>query len=227
VAAVVTATDDYVERLARLDTCAVSDARDQLGLADAVVTGLGNLTGTTRIAGRVITVHLGPPRAGLAARHLCTAAIEAAGTGDVIVVAHAGRTDCAGWGGNLSRAALVRGARGTIVHGGVRDIDEARDIGYPVYASAATPRTARGRVQEHAWGVPVDIAGVPVYAGDYVIADGTGIVFVAAADAARVLAAAEAIAAQEASMAGAIATGRAISDVMGASYERMLEGTGR
>jgi regulator of RNase E activity RraA len=82
-------------------------------------------------------------------------------------------------------------------------------------------------VQEHAWGVPVDIAGVSVDAGDYVIADGTGIVFVAAADAARVLAAAEAIAAQEASMAGAIATGRAISDVMGASYERMLEGTGR
>lgn len=222
-----TTADDYVERLARLDTCAVSDALDQLGLADAVVTGLGNLTGTTRIAGRVITVQLGPPRAGLPVRHLCTAAIEAAGTGDVIVIAHAGRTDCAGWGGNLSRAALLRGTRGTIVHGAVRDIDEARDIGYPVYATGATPRTARGRTQEHAWSVPVEIAGVSVDTGDYVIADGTGIVFVAAAEAGRVLAAAEAIAAREASMADAIGAGRAISDVMGASYEQMLEGTGR
>jgi regulator of RNase E activity RraA len=223
----VSATDDYVARLARLDSCTVADARDQLGLSDAVVTGLSNLTGTTRIAGRVITVQLGPPRPELPARHLCTAAIEAAGTGDVIVVAHAGRTDCAGWGGNLSRAALVRGARGTVVHGAVRDIDEARDIGYPVYASAATPRTARGRAQEQAWGVPVDIAGVSVDTGDYVIADGTGIVFVAAADAARVLAAAEAIAASEATMAAAITATRAVSDVMDASYERMLEGNGR
>jgi 4-hydroxy-4-methyl-2-oxoglutarate aldolase len=221
----VTAARDYVGRLERLDACAVSDARDQLDLPDAVVTGMTNLTGTTRIAGRVITVQLGPPRAELPARHLCTAAIEASGTEDVIVVAHAGRTDCAGWGGNLSRAALMRGARGTIVHGAVRDIDEARDIGYPVYAVAGTPRTARGRAEEYTWGLPVDIAGISVDSGDYVIADGTGIVFVAAVDAARVLTAAEAIATKEGVMADAIANGYAISDVMGASYERMLEGT--
>src|SRR5207249_9573905 len=88
---------------------------------------------------------------------------------------HQGRTDCAGWGGNLSRAARVRGIAGTLVHGAVRDVDEARDLVYPVYAVAATPHTARGRAQEHAWNETITFAGVRVEPGDYVIADGTGI----------------------------------------------------
>ena len=221
------AVAETVDRLRRLDACAVSDARDQLGLTDAVVLGLSNLTGLARIAGRVITVALGEPRDDLPARHLCTAAVEAAGPGDVIVVAHRGRTDCAGWGGNLSRGALARGAAGTIVHGAARDVDEARELGYPVFASSATPRTARGRTQEHAWGGPIEVAGVPVNAGDYVVADATGVVFIAAVEVETVLAAAEAIAAKEALMAAAIDSGSAIGEVMGGAYERMLTGNGK
>ena len=213
---------ELVARLARLDSCAVSDARDQLGLADAVVIGLSNLSGNSRIAGRVITVQLGPALPTTSPRHLCTAATEAAEPGDVIVVALSGRVDCAGWGGNLSRAAQVRGAAGTIVDGAVRDVDEASDIGYPVFATGATPKTARGRTQEHGWGVVVDIAGVSVTHGDYVIADRSGVVFVATADIDRVLAVAEMVAAKEVLMAEAIAAGTPVGEVMGASYERML-----
>jgi 4-hydroxy-4-methyl-2-oxoglutarate aldolase len=204
-----------------LDSCALSDACDVLGLAHQVVTGLGDLTGRHRIAGRVVTVLLGPPTAEPASRHLCTAAIEAAGPGDVIVVAHQGRLDCAGWGGNLSRAAQARHVQGTIVDGAVRDIDEATAIGYPVYAAAATARTARQRAQEHAWDVAVEIAGVTVRPGDFVVADGSAIVFIPAADADRVVAAAQTIARHEAAMAASIDAGTPISAVMGADYERL------
>lgn len=217
--------EELVSRLSKLDACAVSDALDALGLPGAV-SGLRPLTGDHRIAGRVQTVELGPPRDDIAPRHLCTGAVDAGTATDVIVVAHQARTDCAGWGGNLSRAALARGIRGTLVDGAARDIDEARQIGYPVFAGAATARTARGRTQEHAWDVPVQIGTgdetVTVAPGDYVIADASGAVFVPAGAAADVLTRAEQIAAKEAAMAAAIERGEPVSQVMGANYERML-----
>ena len=212
-----------VARLRRLDSCAVSDALDQLGIGTGVATGLAPLSVRAGIAGRVVTVLLGPPSAEPSSRHLGAAAVDSATGDDVIVVAHQGRVDCAGWGGNLSRAARRRGAAGTIVDGAVRDVDEAVAIGYPVFGLSATPLTARGRAQEHAWGVTVTIGAVEVDHGDYVMADSTGVVFVRAADADRVIASAEAIAGREAAMAADIDAGRPITEVMGAGYERMLD----
>ena len=211
-----------LDRLRRLDACAVSDACDQLGLDRQVVAGPTNLTGRQRIAGRAITVLLGRPTPQPTSRHLCTAAIEAAGPDHVIVVAHQGRADCAGWGGNLSRAAHARGVAGTIVDGAIRDVDEATELGYPVYATSATPRTARGRAQEHAWNADVDLAGVTIRPDDLVIADSTGIVIIPADHTEAVLAAAAAVAAREALMAAAIDHDTPISTVMGADYEHML-----
>ncbi|MDH4362882.1 MAG: RraA family protein [Acidimicrobiia bacterium] len=223
-AAAVTAgpAPDAVARLRRLDSCAVSDACDRLGLPDRVVTGLAPLTGPARRAGRVVTVELGPWTGGGGASHLCTAATDASTADDVIVVAHHGRTDCAGWGGNLSRAARARGAAATIVDGAARDIDESRTVGHPVFALAATPRTARGRTEEVAWGGPVTIGRVAVNHGDYVVADSTGVVFVPADRIDEVLVEAEAIAAKEAAMAAALDDGQPVSVVMGRGYEAML-----
>jgi regulator of RNase E activity RraA len=213
---------DILDRLAEVDACAVSDACDRLGLDNQVVTGLANLTGRQRLAGRAVTVLLGPPTPQPSPRHLCTAAIETAGPGDVIVVAHQGRLDCAGWGGNLSRAAQARSVSGTIVHGAVRDVDEATDIGYPIYATAATPRTARSRTQEHAWNVDIDIAGVTIRPQDLIVADATGIVVIPTAHADAILDLAATIVSHEAAMAASIADGTPISTVMGATYEQML-----
>ena len=209
------------DRLARLDACALSDALDQLGHA-GVLDGVVSLGGPVRISGRVVTVLLGRPSSEVSSRHLCTAAVEASGPGQILVVAHQGRTDCAGWGGNLSRAARQRGIAGTIVDGAVRDVDESRDIAYPVFARGATPRTARGRAHEQAWGEPVVVNGVEVATGDYVVADGTGVVFVPQALAEAAVAAAEAIVDKEAAMAAAIEKGVPVSSVMSASYETML-----
>ena len=59
--------------------------------------------------------------------------------------------------------------------------------------------------------------------GDYVIADLSAVIFIAAADIARVLDAAETIAAKEAAMAEALAGGEPISQVMAGNYEHMLK----
>lgn len=96
------------QQLASLDSCAVSDALDKLGLP-GVVTGVAAVTVPRRISGRVLTVEIGPV-AGAApgTRHIATAAIEAAAEGDIIVVAAGGRTGAPGWGGILSLAAADR-----------------------------------------------------------------------------------------------------------------------
>ncbi len=157
-------------------------------------------------------------------QHLATAAIEASGPGDVLVIEHRSREDCAGWGGILSRAARARRIEGTVVDGAVRDVDESREIGYPVFARGAVPTTARGRVVEEGWNLPVDIGGVTVHPGDFLVADGSGVVLVAKSRLEEVLAAAEEIAARERAMAEAVESGKPVSRVMGGEYEAMLGG---
>ncbi|HEY7466010.1 MAG TPA: RraA family protein, partial [Dehalococcoidia bacterium] len=95
--------DQLVERLLKLDTCAVSDACDRLGLPGAVL-GILPTSPPAKFAGRIVTVKLGDANGRTASRHLCTGAIEAANPGDVIVIENP-RLDAAGWGGILSAAA--------------------------------------------------------------------------------------------------------------------------
>jgi regulator of RNase E activity RraA len=214
---------DVIARLRRLDSCALSDAMDKLGLP-AALSGMPPRTLRGRIAGRVMTVRLaeGPPPPGTPPRHLCAAAIEAAGPGDILLVQHVPGLDAGGWGGILSRAARARGLAGIITDGAARDIDEATEIGFPVFAAAATARTARGRLHEAETGGPVTLGGVAARPGDYALADGSGVVLIPAADIARVLDAGEAIAAREAVMARDVEAGYPVSQVMGAAYEHML-----
>ncbi|MCM8732038.1 RraA family protein [Hephaestia sp. GCM10023244] len=215
-------TDSLITRLGQLDTCCVSDACDQLGLPPAV-TGIAPQSARRRIAGRVVTVTLaaGTPPSG-SSRHLCTSAIERAGAGDVVVVEQRTGIDAAGWGGILSNAAAMRGLSGVIVDGPARDIDEAAELEFPVYSRSRTCRTARGRIYETASGAPVTIGDSQVNEGDYVLADGSGVVFVPADRIDAVLDAADRINAREAAMTVAVRAGEPVSQVMGASYEQML-----
>jgi regulator of RNase E activity RraA len=217
--------DPFAERLLRVDSCAVSDALDKLGLAGAV-TGLTRVATDRRIAGRVLTVKLDRAEGRSSTRHLCTAAIEAASSGDIIVCEQRTGLDAACWGGNLTIAAQLRGVAGAIVEGPVRDVDESRQLGFPVFARSITGRTARGRIVEVSTGEPIRVGDVTVSPGDYVIADASAVVFVAAAAIAPVVEAAEFIARREALMAEALRAGRPASEVMGANYEDMLKDRG-
>jgi regulator of RNase E activity RraA len=210
------------ERLSRLDACAVSDALDKLELSGAV-SGLPRLTTMRRISGRVITVKMdkddGRPAA---SRHLGTTAIASAQPGDVIVMEQRTGIDAACWGGNLSLGARLRQIGGVIVDGPARDIDEAREYDFPVFARSATSRTARGRIVETGTNVPITVGDIIVHPGDYVVADASAVVFVAQREIERVLDAAEAIAARERAMVAALRDGTPITDVMGTDYEKML-----
>ena len=218
------AIQERVARLRRLDACAVSDAFDRLTLS-GVVSGVPQQSGAGRIAGIAVTVKLdtgspppGPPR------HLGTTAVEIAGPDNVIVVEQRSGVEAGCWGGLLTLGAKVRGVAGVVADGPVRDIDEARMHGFPIFTHAVTAMTARGRVVERATNAPVSLWGITVNPGDYVIADASAVIFISASDIERVLDVAESIAAREAHMAKAILAGVPISKVMGGDYETMLKG---
>ena len=196
-----------IERLRKLDSCAVSDALDKLSLA-GYVGGMHCLATNRRIAGRARTVKLvkkPPVTEGTGpARHLGATAVELSGPDDVILVEQRTGLDCGSWGGLLSLGAKLKGVAGIVVDGPVRDVDEAQQLDLPVYGRSATARTARGRIVEAGTDVPIMIGSVEVAPGDYVIADASAVVIVPAARIAEVLDTAETIARLEFEMAKAL-----------------------
>lgn len=200
-------------RLKALDTCAVSDALDYLQIAGAT-TGIRPMWGRPKIAGRARTVEAVDAAAGPAGRHLGTQTVAASGPGDVIVVANRGRPDVSCWGDILTAAAQQRGIEGAVIDGACRDLDAVADAGFPVFARAAVPVTARGRLAEHGSDVPVLFAGVLVAVGDLVLADGSGVVFLPADRAAEVIETAERLAARQDAMRDAVRGGQPVTEVM-------------
>jgi regulator of RNase E activity RraA len=214
---------DFVARLAKLDTCAVSDALDRLEVKGATI-GIRPAWPCPRIVGRAVTVKIKPAGLEKSKQHLGTLAIEKAEKGDVIVIDNGGRMDVAAWGGLLSLASKVKGLSGVVVDGACRDVDESRDVGFAVFARAVLPVTARGRIIQQSVNEEIQFAGIQVHPGDLVIADGSGVVFVPRPREAEVIVEAETIAAREAKMAKAIRGGRSVVEVMeGLGYESMLD----
>jgi regulator of RNase E activity RraA len=203
-----------LERLRGLDSCAVSDSLDTLGLPGAT-TGIGPLWPVREpVVGRARTVAAGPRQADRPAQHIAAAAIEAAGPGDVLVIANGGRLDVSCFGGILTLAATRRGIAGVVIDGACRDIAESEEMTFPVFGRAVVPVSARGRIVQLAMEEPVAFAGVTVNPGDFVLADRNGVVFVPEAALDRVLDLAERIVARESAMAEAVRAGQPVTEVM-------------
>jgi regulator of RNase E activity RraA len=217
------AREPIVERLLKLDTCAVSDGMDRLGLMGATY-GIRPMWPCPKIVGRAVTMKIKPVGLDKAKQHLGTLPIDAAQPGDVIVIDNGGRPDTSCWGGLLALAAKTKGISGVVIDGACRDIDESRDVGFPVYARGAVPMTARGRVMQETYNQEIEFAGVQVHPGDLVIADGSGVVIIPRSKEEEIVREAEAVAATEARMAEGIRQGMSVLEVLERlGYEQMLD----
>ncbi|QGU01429.1 4-hydroxy-4-methyl-2-oxoglutarate aldolase [Corynebacterium kalinowskii] len=138
------------------------------------------IDGTPRITGRAFIAQCGPGD-----NLMMHAAIYRAQPGDIIVC-HSGGTDPAVAGGNVCAVAQQRGIAGFVIDGNIRDVDEIRDMGLPVFARGLYPKPGSKKALVPA--ETVTVGGVEVRTGDIVVADEDGIVVVAAADAEQVFA---------------------------------------
>jgi regulator of RNase E activity RraA len=216
------AREVIIERLAKLDTCAVSDALDSLNLKGATW-GVRPQWQCPKIVGRAVTMKIKPAGLQQPTQHLGTAPIEAAEPGDIIVIDNGGKLEFSCWGGLLALSAKLKGVSGVVIDGASRDIDEARDLEFPVYARGVVPMTARGRVMQESYNQEIQFAGVQCHPGDLVLADGSGVIIIAKEKENEVVSAAEAIYAKEQEMAAGIRKGYSGLEMLEKlGYEQML-----
>jgi 4-hydroxy-4-methyl-2-oxoglutarate aldolase len=157
---------------------------DLLGRERVMDIGIRPLWGPVpRIAGPAFTVRC-PPGDNL----MLHAAIYRAEPGSVVVV-ESGDLDYALAGGNVCAVAQRRGIVGFVADGLIRDLAEVREGGFPVFARGVIPIPgAKSAVAP--LGERVRCGGVPVDAGDIVVADEEGVVAVPAARREEILVAA-------------------------------------
>jgi len=107
--------------------------------------------------------------------------LEAAKPGDVAVIDAGGIPECGFIGSNNSLGWLEKGVAGVVTSGGARDTDEIVKVKrIPVYCKDGySSRGVRpGRLIAESYNFPISCAGVLVYPGDLIIADGDGVLVV-------------------------------------------------
>jgi regulator of RNase E activity RraA len=95
--------------------------------------------------------------------------------GGVLVYTIEDGLDTAGIGNLMATTAKVRGLAGVVIDGGARDVDEIEQIGLPVWSRSVTPATSVGRYVSVNKNQPVMCGGLLVRAGDWIVADVTGV----------------------------------------------------
>lgn len=160
---------------AGLDSAAVSDALDKLGILGQAygIMPLSNYKKT--IVGPAFTVRYVPasdPPGSVGDF------IDDVAAGDIVVIDNYGRTDCTVWGDIMTQYAGLRGISGTVIDGVCRDVDKALTDGYPLFSAGRWVRTGKDRVQVADVGQAVSVGKVRVEHRDIVVADANGIVVV-------------------------------------------------
>ncbi len=142
------------------------------------------------------------------------AAIDSGGPNSVYVMVVEDGIDIAGMGGLMGTAMAARNFSGAVIDGGVRDTAYLQKIGFPVFALGTVPSTSVGHYRFAGANIPVVCDGVPISAGDIVVADADGVVAVPRSKAAEVLAVAQEMDFKEHSMYAHIEKLRSIEEAV-------------
>jgi 4-hydroxy-4-methyl-2-oxoglutarate aldolase len=218
---------DLLQRYGALSdlTSAVSDAMDNLGLFGAIpASTLAPTLTSGRVVGQAVTVRnverplsataAAASRVGKMGEH---EAYNQAEPGDVVVIE--GLTGLSNMGGQSAAVAHRAGCVGAVIDGSFRDPDSSRERNFPIWSRGVTPITGKWRLETVEINGRVRIAGVSVDAGDLVVADEAGIVFVPFSEAEGVLHEAEKIDAGDSRQKTDIAAGIDLKTLAATKYK--------
>jgi 3-hexulose-6-phosphate synthase/6-phospho-3-hexuloisomerase len=159
--------EEMIEIFREVSTPNISDAMHRKGaMQDILPINLG-----AKIVGTAVTVQTFE---GDWAKSV--EAIDVAGPDNVIVIYNGSRyISC--WGGLATQSCKMKGVAGVVIDGAVRDVDEIRDLDYPVFASAITPNAGepKGMGEINA---EITCGGRSVRPGDYIVGDDCGVVVI-------------------------------------------------
>jgi 4-hydroxy-4-methyl-2-oxoglutarate aldolase len=184
----------------------------------AALLGLGSATlgesGARTMHARVRPIFSGAALAAPAVPVRCTpgdnlaihAAVAAAPQGHALVVDVGDIAERGYWGEVLTTGAQARGIAGLVIDGGVRDLAALEAHGFPVFAQMASLPGAT-KESPGSVGEAIEVGGVVVEPGDWVVGDVDGVVIVPGRSLAEVLEAGRSRADKEAGYFGALRAG--------------------
>jgi len=204
----VTTSDANIARASRLDTTALSDALDRLGIGGQCL-DIKPLEWTFQMTGRAYTILYGPSAtpSGTVGDY-----IDDVPAGGVVVLDNGGRPNATVWGDILTWVATQRGVAGTVIDGACRDTRLARELAYPIFSRSYSMRTGKDRVQVEGVNCVVNIGDARVAPGDILRGDADGVLVIPRAHEDAVLAAAEEIDGTEQKIRDAIRNGRTLAE---------------
>jgi len=170
-------TKDLIRRLRALHTALLADVLDKLGHRSTFLGWeIGQITEGRTLVGTALPLQAATvERSDDAPYRLLLEAYREMVEDDVVVIASPDRASGV-WGELLGVAALARRCGGAVVDGLVRDVDQVRELGLPVYGRGASPLDSAGRQEIVAVGEPVEIGGVEIRRGDLIFGDTMGVI---------------------------------------------------
>jgi 4-hydroxy-4-methyl-2-oxoglutarate aldolase len=202
-----------LEELAWLGVATVYEAQGRTGLVDLP---LVQVVPGSRVAGLARTALCGNGD-----NLMVHAAVAHAEPGDVLVLTMPEPTPVAMVGDLLATQALAQGVTAMLVDGAVRDVEELRELGLPIWARYVR---AQGAAKDHvgALDMPVVVGGARIERGDVIVLDADGAVVVEAGRLDDVVTAARAREARETELRARYAAGERSYDVN--DLRRLVEG---
>ena len=201
-----------LDELAQLGVATIHEAQGKTGLVDIP---LVQIVPGSRVAGRA--------RTALCANGdnlMVHAAVAHAEPGDVLVLTMPEPRPIAMVGDLLATQALGQGVVGILVDGAVRDVEELRELGLPIWARHVRAQGA-SKDQPGELDVGVVVGGARIERGDVVVLDADGAVVIAAARVDEVLGAAREREEREVELRARYAAGERSYDVNG--LRRLVE----
>ena len=169
---------DIVKRASAFAASILADVAGRRGTLDGRIQPLSP---SMRLAGPAFTIEVRPGD-----NLMIHAAISMAKPGDILVIDGKADRTCALMGSIMINACKKVGLGGVVLDAAVRDTEELRELGFPVYAICANPngptKFVPGRIN---W--PISCGGIAVRPGDLLVGDADGVVVVEREKAASIL----------------------------------------
>ncbi|ONI41879.1 hypothetical protein AN396_02775 [Candidatus Epulonipiscium fishelsonii] len=161
-----------IDKLRTFSTCELCDGLGIYSENAVMDYDIKPMVTTKKIVGPAFTIKVPFGEGSLVAD-----AIEQVKEGEVLVIAGNGNLKSSYWGDHRGICAKMQKAEGVVIDGAFRDIDDCKEVGFPVYAKGVIPKTA-GKTGAGELQVSVSCGGIVVNPGDIVVGDRNGVIVI-------------------------------------------------